>query len=379
MPEFSFEFKPRVLVGQQSISRLAAACRSYCERVLLIADPSLHNGGSIDRTRRVLEEAGISVIVFDGIPPQATALVASEAAELGSGARCQALIGFGGAKTLEIAKLTAILIGENCRLYEILDGANSQNSLPYIDIPTSGRDPFLFTNYFVAIDPRDRQVKAINIPPNFCVLAAFDSDPIKSLSNTLRATAAFDGLCASIEAYCSSNANFFSDAVLEKAITLYGLILEPLGKRLEEADEIMVQAGFLSALGCAASSPGLASALAYAINARFPVAKSWVSTVLLPYEMERLLAARADRLAKIAVFLGEAGNELSVPAAGALAVESVRKLLGRYKLPGRLKDLGLVLDRLLPVVENALGLGFVANRAIPASTENTFDLLKQAF
>ena len=138
-------------------------------------------------------------------------------------------------------------------------------------------------------------------------------------------------------------------------------------------------AGFLVALGSAASSPGIGTALAYAINGRFPVAKSWSSTVLLPYILERLVSARPEKMARICALMGEPVERLSVSESANLAVETIRRRMGAIKVPARLKEFNLSIDRLLPIAEAARNMEFVAFSPWTISSEDAFDLLKQAF
>ncbi|MCL2880284.1 MAG: iron-containing alcohol dehydrogenase, partial [Treponema sp.] len=138
-------------------------------------------------------------------------------------------------------------------------------------------------------------------------------------------------------------------------------------------------AGFLVALGSSASSPGIGTALSYAINARFPVAKSWCSTVLLPYVLEKLATARPKKIAKIATLMGEPMEGASVSDAAAMAIDIIRRRMGLLKVPARLKEFNLSLDRLIPVAEAARNLEFVAYSPWTVSSEDAFDILKQAY
>jgi len=100
---------------------------------------------------------------------------------------------------------------------------------------------------------------------------------------------------------------------------------------------------------------------------------------LLPYVMERLLPARPEKLAKVAALLGEPIEGASVSSAAEMAVEGIRRRMGLLKVPARLKDFGLVLDKLVPVAEAARNLDFVAYSPRPISTEDAYDILKQSY
>lgn len=381
MPDISFHLDPKIIIGPETVNRLGGIASIYGNRVVLVTEQVLYENKIIDRAIQVLEDSHVETIVFDEVPSQATAEVAEQVAELARGGRCGAVIGLGGLKTQAISRLASMLKESGAYLFDLLDGQLPDwNCLPYIAVPTSGRDPFLFADRFIAVDPRDRSVKVVHTPEGLCVAAIIDSGVSELLSDKFAATVAFDGLCVAIESYCSTKANFLSDAILEQAIASYGHILDSFSdNRTFDLVGGASHAGFLAALGSALSAPGIGTALAYALNGRFPVAKSWCSTVLLPHIMERMLNSRPEKLAKIAELLGEPVEGVPTAEAASLAVDGVRRRMGILSVPARLKDFNLVLDRLVPVAETARSLDFIAFSPRPITSEEAYDILKQAF
>ena len=376
-----FKLDPETIIGPDTINRIGSICGRYGTRVMIATEQVLYENHSIERLCGILEESGIETIIFDEIPSQATADVAENAAGLARGGRCNAIIGFGGLKTQAIARMAAIIAPAKLSVFDLLDNRQSREKfIPYIAIPTAGRDPFLFTNYFVAVDPRDRSVKQIKSPSKLCVASIIDCNLSETLSGAFAATTAFDGFCVAAEAYCSTRGNFFSDALLEQAIAIYSqMMVSPQEFKTFDLSGNAANAGFLVALGSAASSPGIGTALAYAINGRFPVAKSWSSTVLLPYILEKLVTARSEKIAKIGSLMGEPMEGASVSEAANMAVDIIRRRMGMLKVPARLKEFNLSLDRLIPVAEAARNLEFVAYSPWTVSSEDAFDILKQAY
>ena len=379
--DISLQLDPAIFIGVDTVNRAGAICGEFGGRVLLVTEQVLYENRSIERLISILEDSGMEAIVFDEIPAQATADVAEAAAMLAQGARCSAIIGFGGLKVQSIARIAAIVARTRISVFDLLDGSNSKEGfLPYIAIPTTGRDPFLFSRYFVAIDPRDRSVKLIKSPQNLCVATIVDGGLSESLSGKFASTTAFDGFCVAVEAYCSTKASFLSDALLEQAITLYTQMMDSyVDDKLGDMTGGATHAGFLMALGCATSSPGIGTALAFALNGRFPVAKSWCSTILLPYVLEKLVSARPEKLAKIATLMGEPTMGAPVGESADMAVDSIRRRMGILKVPARLKEYNLSLDRLVPTARAARDLEFVAFSPWTVSADDAYDLLKQAF
>lgn len=381
MTDISFKIDPKILLGNDTVNRVGSICAPHGGRVLVVSEPVLYENKIIQRVVQVLEDSGCDAIVFDEVPAQATADVAEEAAKLARGARCASVVGLGGLKTQAVARLTAMLAGSEAYLFDILDGSEPASSfIPYIAVPTTGRDPFLLADYFVAVDPRDRSVKTVKSPEGLCTAAIIDGALSESLSGKFASTTAFDGFCVAVEAYCSTRSNFLSDALLEQALSIYSRMMDSYSdNRVYDLIGGATNAGFLMALGTSLSAPGIGTALAFALNGRFTVAKSWCSSVLLPYVMERLVTARPEKMAKVASLIGEPVEGSSTADAAAMAVEGIRKKMGLLKVPARLKEFDLSLDRLVPVAEVARNLDFVAFSPRPISTEDAYDILKQAY
>jgi len=381
MADTILRLDPEIIIGLDTINRAGLLFANRGRKILLATEQGLYENNLIDRLVRVLDDAGLETILFDEIPAQATAEAAENAASLARGARCDLVIGFGSLKTQSIARLAAILAASSFRLFDLLDGQREESEfLPYAAIPSSGSDPFLLSDFLVAVDPRDRFVKLVKCPRLLCQAVILDPGLSELIGGKFGPTAAFDGLCTAMEAYCSTKSGFFSDALLEQAISLYAKMIHSYTDNLSaDYPGSFVHAGLLMAIGASVSAPGIGTALAYALNGKFPVAKSWCATVLLPYVMEKLVASRPEKMAKAASLIGETTEGSSTSEAANMAVDMVRSRMGQLQVPARLKDFNLSLDRLVPAAEAARDLEFVASSPWTVTSEDAYDLLKQAF
>ena len=381
MADTVFKLDPEIIIGRDTVNRAGALCGRRGKKIMLATERGLCEKKLVERLIKILEDAGIETILFDEINAHAGADEAENAASLARGARCDMVIGFGCLKTQHIARLVSVLAASPLGLFELLDGIREENAfLPYSAIPTEGADPFLFSDCLVAVDPRDKSVKLVKCPPGHCKAAILDPGLSEPLSGQLAFAAAFDGLCISLEAYCSTRANFLSDSLLEQAISLYaGIMHSHAENRAFDFPAAAANAGFFMSLGASASAPGIGTALAFALSSKFPVAKSLCSAALLPYVMEKLVAARPEKMAKAAALMGEIVEAASTADAANMAVEAVRRRMGQMSLPARLKDFNLSLDRMVPAAEAARSLEIVASSPWTVASEDAYDLLKQAF
>jgi len=381
MADTILRLDPEIIIGLDTINRAGSLFAERGRKVLLATEQGLYENNLIDRLVKVLDDAGLETILFDEIPSQATAEAAENAASLARGARCDLVIGFGSLKTQYIARLAAILAASPLRLFDLLDGQREEHEfLPYAAIPSTGSDPFLLSDSLIAVDPRDRFIKLVKCPRKLCQAVILDPGLSELIGAKFGPTAAFDGLCTAMEAYCSTKSSFFSDALLEQAISLYAKMMHSYVDNLStDYPGASVHAGLLMAIAASVSTPGIGTALAYALSGKFLVAKSWCATVLLPYVMEKLVASRPEKMAKAVSLMGEATESVSTSEAANMAVDMIRSHMGQLKVPARLKDFNLSLDRLVPAAEAARDMEFVASSPWTVTSEDAYDLLKQAF
>ena len=373
--DISFKFDPEVLIGADTISMAGTVSCRHGSRIMVVADHSL-DSQTVNRLKGILEDSSLEAIVFDGVEDGSTVEMSDNIAGLSMAAHCDAIIGFGGQKTQVISRMAAIMAPMRLSSFDLLDGRIFQNKfMPLISIPTNGLDAFSFTEYFIAVDPRKRLIKSVQSPAKLYSAVILDSTLFTFLSGDGAAAYLFDGFIAALEAYCSAKANFLSDAVLERALNFYARLLRS-GAGGINAD-LFAQASFLSSFGNSVSSPGAGSALPHAISARFPVSKQMCSAALLPFITEKLAAARPEKIARAASFLGNTGKAASVAEAAASAVDGIRRCMEALNIKPDLKEFNISLDRVTSAVDAARSLEFVANSPWIVSGEDVFDIVKQ--
>jgi alcohol dehydrogenase len=373
--DISFKFDPEIIIGADTMSLAGTICGRFGERIMVAADQNI-DSLIVNRLKFILEDSRIEAIVYDGIQEDSSVDIAGNIVELCCAAHCNAIIGLGGPRTQLITRMAALMAALKISVFELLEGRKCMGKfLPFIAIPTEGTDTFAFTGNFIAADPRDRLVKSIEAPGGLCAAVIIDSSLFKFLSGPSAAAAVFGGFFTAVEAYCSSKANFLSDALLERALNFYAKIIKK-GSGGIDADTY-AQAAFLASLGTSLSSPGAGAALSFAINARFPVVKQAASAALLPVVAEWLVSARPEKMARVAGFLGNTGKAASAADAAAGSVDNIRRSMEAFKAPPDLKSFNLPLDRLTAAVEAARNLEFVSNSPWTVSVEAVFDILKK--
>jgi alcohol dehydrogenase len=384
--DFSFHVRPRIWVGPDALLRLPLLAGELAgkdkPRCMLIVDPLLYESKTVDRVRSLIEERGIQVFSFDEVPERATSRVADDALRLARGSRSPLIISLGGLKTLMVGRTAAALAQSDHDVDAVLDGVEpTSECVPLIEIPTSFRHPFLSQDCILLPDGRDRRIRLVRIPGSAPTAVLIDPGLSASLSSKLAASCVIDGLLGTVEAYVSSKSSFMSDLLLEKAAVSQAFALNGLIARPDDpvARAEAWKGSFLSSIGQGLSAPGLGTAVALAINARWPVPKAALAAILLPYSMELAAKSRLEKVAALASLFGEDVSESSPQEAAAKSVEWLRTRLGLLKVPSRLKDFDLVLDKLVESARDARELDFMNYLPRAASVDDVFDFVKTAF
>jgi alcohol dehydrogenase len=369
----TFKLDPETIIGADALSLAGTICSRYGKRIMIAADHSL-DASSVKRLKDILEDSGVEAVVFDGVEEQSSADMADNVTELCRAAHCTAVIGFGGPDTQAIARMTAVMAPMGLSVFQLLEGRNARNKfLPLISIPTAGTDAFMFTDYFIIADPRDRMVKSVSSPDKLHAAVILDSSLSPQLSGANWPVSVFNGFCIALEAYCSTKANFLSDTLLEKALALFAKMMRTSPDKTDV--DTVIQAGFLASMGASLSSPGLSAALAQAFNARFKAAKHQCAAVLLPFIMEKLAASRPEKTARVASLLSNTKFPTVAEAANS-AAGSVRARMEAFKIKPDLKDFSISLDRMVASAEAARNLEFVSYSPWTVTEEDLFEILK---
>jgi len=374
--DISFKLNPEILIGADTLSMAGTIAGRYGKRMMIAADHKL-NAQVVNRLKEILKDSGLEAIVFDGIEDDSSSEMADNIVSLLTAAHCDAIIGFGGAKTQVISRMAAIMAPMKITSFELLDGRNCQDQfLPLLSIPTEGTDAFTAADFFLTADPRNKLIKSISSPHNLYASIIIDSNLITILSDNNAFSYIFEGLFSAVEVYCSARANFLSDTLLEKSVTFFTKLLKKTAGGINV--ETFAQACLLLSVGSSVSSPGIGAALSSAINARCGIPKQQCSAALFPVIAEKLVSARPEKMARVASLLG-AAKAASAAEAANTAVEAIRNSMTALNVPLDLKENRIPLDRMAAPTDAARKLEMTANSPWTVSEEEVFKILKQIF
>ena len=382
MADFIFKISPNIVLGSYAITRIGQYAQELGSKFMVIIDPMLKEVGISDKILQPLDEHKIDYFIFDEITNGATTQIISQALTLSREAHIHGVIAVGGAKTINIAKSVCSIFYEVHDLYEFVDGASPTVApLPLLCVPSTMRDPFIFSPFTPVIDSRSNKNRLLRNKDGLVKLVLFDPNLSLTLTENQTASMAIETLCLATESYISQKSTFFSDMIVEKGMELLGYALDgsPTLTITTPAEVLLTQGGCMASLASSMSAPGCATLLAQTINARCRISRSLVSSILYPYIIEDAAKFKADKIAQLSKILRAAPEEATQEEAVSGLTEYVRQKLAQNNLPARLKDLSITIDQLALCAEDAGELDLINTLPRSMTSDDLFDLLKLAF
>ena len=381
MSNFTFKLSSNIILGSYSIAKIGFEAAQFGKKFLFVVDPLLHETGISKKITAALEERGISVLVFDGVKRSADSDIIENALSLARGVFVDGVIASGGMGSVAIGRAVASLYNETGSIYDFIDGKPcTAEPLPFIEVPSTCREPFTFTSFSPIVDVRSRKINLLKIRQDLCKLCVFDPACYSNLAPNATTATLLQGLGIAFEGYISCRSSFLSEAILGKAIERF---LQSLGAPLGNADAfdetVIAEAACLTAIGISCSSPGLGSAIALACAGRYNISSSVVGTILLPHILANAQTSNLDKVVRIGRMLGVETQGADPLAVSQAAIEEIRRRLAQANLPTRLKDINLTMEQLIAVSEDAVSLSFMNYIPKPMRSDDVFELLKQAY
>ncbi len=288
MTPFAFNTSAGIRFGDGIAADLAIIAGNLLgSKILFITDNGLTRLGLTKPALLSLERAGIAVTLFDAVEadPSRTTLMA--AVDMAKSANVDAVVGFGGGSSLDIAKLVALLVGSGEDVDEAWGVGNAKGPrLPLVLVPTTagtGSEVTPVSIITVEEDEKRGVVSPLILPD----LAILDVDLTIGLPPHITAATGIDAMVHAIEAYTSKNANNnpMSRMLAVEALTHLGANIEKAvfeGKD-RKARSAMLLGSMLAGQAFANSPVAAVHALAYPLGGTFHVPHGLSNALVLPH------------------------------------------------------------------------------------------------
>ncbi|MBQ9437526.1 MAG: iron-containing alcohol dehydrogenase [Lachnospiraceae bacterium] len=266
----SFILKTRISFGKNALERLS---QLPYKKVMIVTDSFIAKGDMIKLITDPLDAAGISYKIFDDVKPDPPVQNISMGVAAFLEFLPEALVLVGGGSSIDSGK----------GIKRMVMSIKPDIEIPLIAIPTTSGTGSEVTSFAVISNPEENTKFAIQGEEMIPDEAILDAKLVESVPPSVTADTGMDVFTHALEAYVSTKANPYTDALAEKAASLVSQFLIRSFHSSEDthAREKMHNASNLAGFAFNIASLGLNHAMAHQLGAVFHIPHGRANAMLL--------------------------------------------------------------------------------------------------
>ena len=344
MKDFQFKIPQTIEFGMGSLKKLPEMLAdSKSDNVMLVSDRGLEAIGVVKKVQDIIEAAGIKCTSYLDVKPNPTVDIVNEAAALYKECGATCLVALGGGSPMDVSKAVGILAVHGGQIADYEGPHKVPGPIaPIIAIPTTAGTGSEVTASAVITDEERNFKMSVFTYYNIPKYAILDPELIMTAPASIAAACGVDALIHAMEAYLSTAATPFSDAMAEKAMELIGANLRRFvaNRKDEEAACAMMLGSNFAGISFAWARLGDIHSMSHPVSAYYPVAHGVANAILLPTVMEFNAPCTGEKYREIAKAMGVEGTEnMTQEEYRKAAVEAVSKLSADVGIPADLKEI----------------------------------------
>ena len=290
MNTFNFSVPQDITVGKGSLAKLPEIAKKIGgSHAFIISGPHLAKIGLVEKAADYLKTVDIKTDAFTEIEANPSVATVEKATEKFKESGADFIVAFGGGSPMDVAKAVGVVAKYGGSITEY-EGAHKVPGpiIPLIAIPTTAGTGSEVTAFSVITDhSRDYKLTVFSyeLLPAYAIL---DAELITTAPASVAAACGIDAFIHAEEAYISTAASPFSDAMAEKAMTLIGKnIRRFVANRGDmEAAEAMMVGSLFAGIAFSFARLGNVHAMSHPVSAFFDVPHGVANAVLLPVVAE---------------------------------------------------------------------------------------------
>ena len=287
---FNFSVPQDITVGKGSLEKLPEIAKKLGgSHAFIISGPHLAKMGLVEKAADYLKTVDIKTDAFTEIEANPSVATVEKATEKFKESGADFIVAFGGGSPMDVAKAVGVVAKYGGSITEY-EGAHKVPGpiIPLIAIPTTAGTGSEVTAFSVITDhSRDYKLTVFSyeLLPAYAIL---DAELITTAPASVAAACGIDAFIHAEEAYISTAASPFSDAMAEKAMALIGKnIRRFVANRGDmEAAEAMMVGSLFAGIAFSFARLGNVHAMSHPVSAFFDVPHGVANAVLLPVVAE---------------------------------------------------------------------------------------------
>ena len=369
--------------GSRKVIAEEVAKRGY-KKALVVTDKDLVKFGVARQVTDVLKAAGIPFEMFDEVKPNPTVKNVKNGIAAFKAAGADFIVAIGGGSSMDTSKAVGIIIN-NPEFADVtsLEGvANTKKkSVPVIALPTTaGTAAEVTINYVITDEENVKKMVCVD-PNDIPTLAIIDPELMLSMPRGLTAATGMDALTHAIEGLITLGAWEMSDMFEIKAIEM---IAKWLPKAVENPSDIeardgMATAQYIAGMAFSNVGLGLVHGMAHPLGAYYDIPHGVANALLLPFVMEYNKEAAKAKYRTIAEAMGVDTSAMDDDQAAQAAVDAVKALAVKVRIPQHLSELGVPESGLPTLAQAAFNDVCTPGNPRKAVVEEILEVYKKAF
>lgn len=372
-----FKLKTDIIFGNDALGVLKTIAS---DSAVLFTDAFMVSSGTADAVKAYMT-ACKNITVFSDVKPDPPVELISKAVKFVMDVNADTVFALGGGSAIDAAKSTLMIIREHY-------GKN----IKLIAIPTTSGTGSEVTQFSVITDTAAGKKLPLVDESMLPEIAVLDAELVKSVPSAITADTGFDVLTHALEAYISTEANDFSDALAEKAVELVADNLVAVYKNGADLDARakMHTASCLAGIAFNEVSLGINHGIAHALGAQFHIPHGRANAMILPHvlyfnaELDIKFCVKndcktADKLEMLARRLGYPANSPDIGVRN--MIQRIKEFQRILKIPTTLGDAGVTKSQYEKVkdfiIESALNDACTATNPRKASPKDVEGILEK--
>ena len=360
MNSFSFSVPQNIIAEKGGLAKLPEVAKELGgTKAFIISGPHLNKMGIVGKCIEALEAKGIKATAYTDTEGNPSVETVEKATESFKESDSDFIIALGGGSPMDVAKAVGVVAKYGGSITDYEGGGKVPGDIiPLIAVPTTAGTGSEVTAFSVITD-HSRNYKltvfSYKLIPAYAIL---DANLLTTAPPSVAAACGIDAMVHALEAYISTAASPFSEAMSEKALELIGKnIRRYVANRGDiDAAENMLVGSLFAGIAFSWARLGNVHAMSHPVSAFFNVPHGVANAILLPTIVEYNALADTGKYYKIYRYIAKAPvpEEVFEPD---MLVNEIKALNKELNIPASLSEAGVTADKIGAMSEDAMKSG----------------------